>query len=109
MIRQYVCLLQSIVAGQDVGFLTSTISGSRSQYMKKIAKRRITVTSSLYKLSTDQLRNRVGVRGSLPRPPLALFTASFHGQIVEDVVNGLPSTSDICFMSLSIPFTTKYN
>jgi hypothetical protein len=50
-------------------------------------RRRITVTSSLKGISTDQLENRVAVRGG-----------QAFGQIFKDDVNGFPSTSDISCM-----------
>jgi hypothetical protein len=48
--------------------------------MKEKARGRITVTSSLYEISTDQPRNRVGVRGRLTPPP-PFFTANFWTDI----------------------------
>ncbi len=63
--------------------------------MKGIQRRRITVTSSLKKLSTNQLGNRVVVRGGGVTEHPLLHQAS--GKIYKDV-NGLSSTLDICFM-----------
>jgi hypothetical protein len=46
--------------------------------MKEIPRRRIAVTSSLKKISRDQLGNRVVVRGEvLLRPASLLCTAGF--------------------------------
>ncbi len=53
--------------------------------MKKTPRRRITVTSSLNEISTDQLGNGM-VRGSSFRPHPCLQEASRH--IFEDDVNG---------------------
>jgi hypothetical protein len=54
--------------------------------------RRITVTSSLNRISTDLLQNRVAVRGG-----------QAFGQIFKDDVNGFSSTSDISFMHCTLP------
>jgi hypothetical protein len=56
-----------------------------SQLMKKTLRSKITVTSSLHEISTDQLGNRV-VRGSFFRSHPCLQEASRH--IFEDDVNG---------------------
>jgi hypothetical protein len=55
--------------------------------MKETHRRRITVTSSLNQISTDQLGNGGG--GLRPTP---------SEQIFKDVVNGFSSPSYICFM-----------
>jgi hypothetical protein len=61
--------------------------------MKETHRRRITVTSSLNQISTDQL-GKWGGGGSPPHP----FLQQAFGQIFKDVVNGFSSPSDICFM-----------
>jgi hypothetical protein len=69
--------------------------------MREIPRKRIT---SLNELSTDQLGNRLVVKGGCrgrhysARPP-PLSTEQAPGQIFEDDVNGFSSTSVICFMS----------
>jgi hypothetical protein len=56
-----------------------------------ISKRRITVTSSLNEISTDQLGTRV-------RPPLMHpFLQRAAAWICKDDVNGFSFTSDSCF------------
>ncbi len=50
-------------------------------------------------MSTDQLGNRVIVRGGGVAPP-ARSIAGF-GQIFKDDMKGFPSFSDICFMLIS--------
>jgi hypothetical protein len=67
--------------------------------MNEIRSRRIIVASSLNKMSTDQLGNRVIVRGGGVAPP-ARSIAGF-GQIFKDDMKGFPSFSDICFMLIS--------
>ncbi len=57
--------------------------------IKETRRTRITVTSSLYEISTDKLENMVVVRGEE-------FFGS--GEVIEDDVNSLSSSSDICFM-----------
>jgi hypothetical protein len=64
--------------------------------MKETPSRRITVTSSLEELSTNQLGNRVVVRGG--GVTVHPFLQQASGKIYKDDVNGLSSTSDICFM-----------
>jgi hypothetical protein len=54
--------------------------------------RRITVTSSLNEVSTNQLESRVVVRGR-----------KVFGQIFKDDVNFFSSTSDISFMHCTHP------
>jgi hypothetical protein len=64
------------------------------ELIKEISRRRITVTSSLKEISTDQ----VGKRGeALLFPPPTLYTAGFWIYFKEDV-NGFSSISDICFV-----------
>jgi hypothetical protein len=56
---------------------------------------RITVTSSVNEISTDQLGNRVVKRGG------GRYSALLHPflqQILKDDVNGFSSTSDIYFL-----------
>jgi hypothetical protein len=60
----------------------------------KIPRRRIKVTSSLYKISTDQLGNRVVVREGGVTP---LYLTPFF----KDNVNGFSSIADIYFMVLA--------
>jgi hypothetical protein len=58
---------------------------------------RITVTSSLNEISTDQLGNRLVMRnGWLLGPPPPLSNYSYTGQIFKDDVYGFSSISDIC-------------
>jgi hypothetical protein len=67
--------------------------------VKETPRRRITVTSSLNGISTDQLGNRgvvVGGGGYYARPHPFLQQAS--GQIFKYDVNDFFSTSVICFM-----------
>jgi hypothetical protein len=74
----------------------------RVNTMKETSRRRITVTSSLNEITTDQLGNRVVARGggrclsARPHP----FLQQASGQISKDNVNGFFFTSDICFMVL---------
>jgi hypothetical protein len=59
--------------------------------MKEIPKRTITVTSFFNEISTDQLGNRVKVRGwgvNTPSPPL--YTTAAYWQIFKDDVTGFP-------------------
>ncbi len=69
---------------------------------KETLKRRITVASSLNEVSTEQLGNRLMVRGgggvllSLPTP---LYAAGFYCRYTfKDDANGFPSVSDTCYM-----------
>jgi hypothetical protein len=67
--------------------------------MKGTPMWRITVTSSLNELSTDQLGNRKGVRSEVllsRNPPLS---AEASGQKFKDDVNGFSSTSYIYSMA----------
>ncbi len=64
--------------------------------MKETPRRRITVTSSLNKISTNQPGNTVGggeVRRGLTSPALHPFLKQPSRQIFKDDVNGFPSTS----------------
>jgi hypothetical protein len=60
------------------------------------SRRRMTVTSSLNEISTDQLGIRVVVRegGVTPPTPMHSFLQQASGQIFKDDVNGFSSTSD---------------
>jgi hypothetical protein len=60
-------------------------------------RRRITVTSSLIEVSTNQLENGVVVRGG-----------QTFGQIFKDDVNGFSSTSDISFMQLMMAVSRQW-
>jgi hypothetical protein len=69
--------------------------------VKETLSRRITVTSSLNETFTDQLENRVVLRGksvSPPTPSLPIPTADSE-QIFKDDTNGFSSISDVCFKS----------
>jgi hypothetical protein len=68
--------------------------------MNETPRRRITFTSSLNELSTDQLGNRVGDEGEAVLRP---FLQQASRQILQDDVNGFSSTSDICFIIRSNP------
>jgi hypothetical protein len=74
--------------------------------MQEAPRRRITVTSSLYEISTELLGNRVVVRGKGGTPPTP---ASAH--MFEDDVSGFPSSRlfvsyllrwDLCFFPETI-------
>ncbi len=67
----------------------------------KETPRRITATSSSNEISTDQLGNRVLVKGIGVTPPAHTpFYKRFLGQIFKDDVNGF-SSLDICFIEFS--------
>jgi hypothetical protein len=72
--------------------------------IKETTRRRITVTSSLNKISTDQPGNRVKVRGGGVTP---LYITSFYSRPLDRLfkgdVNVCSSISDICFMMLPFP------
>jgi hypothetical protein len=63
--------------------------------MKETSRRRISVTSSLNKISADQLGKRVVVRGGGITP---LVLIPFYVHLCKDDVNGFSSIADICFM-----------
>jgi hypothetical protein len=67
--------------------------------MVKRARKRIPITSSLGEIFTDQLENRVVVRGgeALLRPPLS--TTDFWTDIYKHDVNCFSSSSDIYFIT----------
>ncbi len=62
--------------------------------MKEILRRRLTVTSSLNEISTDQLEG-----GGVIPPALIPSYSRLLGQIFKDDVNGFTSKLDISFMS----------
>jgi hypothetical protein len=62
---------------------------------KETPRRIITVRSSLNKISTGQLGNKVVVRGGGVTPS-AFIQAS--GQLYKDDMNSFFSTSDVCFV-----------
>jgi hypothetical protein len=68
--------------------------------MKETSWMRITVTSSLNEISTDQVENKMVVSGGGGRRYSALipFYKQASGQIFNDDVNGISSTLDICLM-----------
>ncbi len=82
--------------------------------MVVLLRRRITVTSSLNEISTDQLGNRVMVKGGWGGGGVGVNPAAYislqqaFGQIFKDDVSGFPSSSDICFMSFTLPLSGVY-
>jgi hypothetical protein len=68
--------------------------------MKETPSRRITVTSSFYEISTDQLWNKggdEGLRGGVI-PPAPFFSYSrLLDRLLKDDVKGFSFTSDIFF------------
>jgi hypothetical protein len=74
--------------------------------MKETPMRRITATSSLNEISTDQLGNRLGMRGECVTPPVPHpFLQQASGQLFEDDVDGFSSTSEIRFMPAAQRFS----
>jgi hypothetical protein len=64
--------------------------------MVETSRRRKAVTSSFYELSTDQLGDRVVMRGWGE----AFFLQQAYGLVLKDDVKGFSFTSDICLMGV---------
>ncbi len=62
---------------------------------KETPRRRITVTSSLNKISMEQLENMVVWRGGGVTPPASIQASR---QLYKYNVNNFSSTSNVCFM-----------
>jgi hypothetical protein len=63
--------------------------------MKETLRRKITVTSSFNEVFTDQMGNRVAVRGRGDVTLSASFYKQASGQRFKDDVNGFSSTANI--------------
>ncbi len=79
-----------------VFYSVPSLDNRRGPPMKE-TPRIITVTSSFFEISPDQLRNTVILRRLVARP---IFLIQASGQIFKDDVNGF-SSPDICFIGPS--------
>jgi hypothetical protein len=70
--------------------------------IKETPRRRITVTSSLNEIATEQMGNRMVVRGVGVTPGYSARSQPFlqqaSGQVYKDDVTGFSSFLNICFM-----------